>query len=491
MFYAYDTDGTLKTITTAGGTVYGFNYDQFGRTTSIKLGTRTLSSTAYKNNTSSLVSSLTYGNGSVKSYVYDDEDRVKEKYVDSELLASYNYDERGNITKYTDAAQGISWSYEYDLLGRATRSDACDGRYIGYKYDSFNRIYSTKEGIAGTTLRTVYEYDDQCNYSQKTGLFNGITLNGTRRISYTYDKLNRLSAKKLGTASPFVTRYTYLAGTGNNTTTLVKTVKNGSDTLEYSYDEIGNITSIKKNGAVIESYTYDGLNQLKTVTRGSDVYDYTYDNGGNILSVKKNGESIKTYTYGNTEWKDLLTGFNGDSITYDAIGNPLAYRDGYSFTWQNGRQLATTTNGTNSYSYTYNADGCRTSKTVNGTKTDYYWLGSKLQAQKTGSEYIIFLYDENGSAYGFLVKNGSSEAYYYYIFNVQGDVIGIINSNGTQVVSYEYSAWGEILSVTGTAASTIGQKNPLRYRGYYYDTETGFYYLQSRYYGLLQVHFME
>ena len=81
-----------------------------------------------------------------------------------------------------------------------------------------------------------------------------------------------------------------------------------------------------------------------------------------------------------------------------------------------------------------------------------------------------------------MLKNGTTEEYYYYIYNAQGDVIGILNSAGTQVVSYEYGAWGEILSTTGTLASTIGQKNPLRYRGYYYDSETGFYYLQSRYY---------
>ena len=101
-----------------------------------------------------------------------------------------------------------------------------------------------------------------------------------------------------------------------------------------------------------------------------------------------------------------------------------------------------------------------------------------MLGQKTGNDYIIYLYDENGAAYGIICNN----TYYYYVFNAQGDVVGIIDQSGTQVVSYDYSAWGEVLSVTGTMADTLGQTNPIRYRGYYYDNETGFYYLQSRYY---------
>ena len=259
-------------------------------------------------------------------------------------------------------------------------------------------------------------------------------------------------------------------------------MKNGSDILEYTYDALGNITTVSKNGVVIEQYSYDALNQLVSAVYDGGTYVYAYDNGGNLTEIKKNDEVIKSYSYGNAEWKDQLTSFNGETITYDAIGNPLTYRNGFSFTWQNGRQLATVSqNGTALASYTYNADGLRTSKTVGGVTTDYYWSNGNLQGQKTGEEYLLFLYDENDKAYGFIVKNGISETTYYYEFNVQGDIIGVIDSTGTRVVEYTYGAWGDILSVTGTLADAIGQKNPLRYRGYYYDAETGFYYLKSRY----------
>ena len=109
-------------------------------------------------------------------------------------------------------------------------------------------------------------------------------------------------------------------------------------------------------------------------------------------------------------------------------------------------------------------------------------MNGLLHGQKTGDEYLLFLHDETGKAYGFIEKNENNEATYYYEFNLQGDIIGIVDSTGTKVVEYTYDVWGNILSVTGTLADTIGQKNPLRYRGYYYDDETGFYYVSSRYY---------
>jgi len=68
---------------------------------------------------------------------------------------------------------------------------------------------------------------------------------------------------------------------------------------------------------------------------------------------------------------------------------------------------------------------------------------------------------------------------YYYIRNAQGDIIGLFDGAGTQVVSYSYDSWGKLISTTGTIASTVGAKNPYLYRGYRADSETGVYYLQE------------
>ena len=91
---------------------------------------------------------------------------------------------------------------------------------------------------------------------------------------------------------------------------------------------------------------------------------------------------------------------------------------------------------------------------------------------------LDFYYDEQGALLGFRY-NGQD---YWYIRNGQGDIAGILDSTGTQVVGYTYDSWGVPISVTGSMADTIGEINPFRYRGYYYDSETGLYYLNSRYY---------
>ena len=188
-------------------------------------------------------------------------------------------------------------------------------------------------------------------------------------------------------------------------------------------------------------------------------------------------------------WKDRLTSYNGQTITYDAIGNPLTYNNGsaYTFTWE-GRQMQTAAKGNTTWTYTYNADGLRTSKSNGSTVYTYTWNENRqLQSMTWNYGYAIFSYDANGTPYS--VKNYDAildiERTYLYVTNLQGDVLSIIDeTTGQTAVSYVYDAWGKLISKSGTSSdyASIYEYNPLTYRGYIYDSETGFYYLQSRYY---------
>lgn len=173
----------------------------------------------------------------------------------------------------------------------------------------------------------------------------------------------------------------------------------------------------------------------------------------------------------------MLSYDGGSTITYDAIGNPLTY-NGYTFTWQKGRQLASASGNGKAITYKYGADGLRTEKTVDGVTTQYTYLSGLLVAQTDGTNTLRFSYTADGIPRS-VNFNGTD---YYYLYNLQGDVITIYNSGGYSVVDYTYDSWGKLISVTGSLASTLGALNPFRYRGYVYDTETGFYYLTTRYY---------
>ncbi|MFR3202283.1 MAG: RHS repeat-associated core domain-containing protein [[Clostridium] leptum] len=467
--YGYE-DYRLSTIT-HNGFSYTFGYDGYGNNTSVAVGGRTLTTNTF-NLQAGLPAGSTYGNGDTVTYSYDNKERLVGKSFNGTPAVSYKYDAMGSLVETEDLLNNISFKTQYDLINRVTGVTSSDGGEYRISYDDQNRIDATLEKIAGVTLKNEYQYSD-------TSIIEGIKLNGSQILTYDWDDLTRMTSQTLKLTAPFTTQYTYLKGSNaGGETTLVAEIKNGGETLSYTYDQFGNIVSVSQNGTVVESYEYDGLNQLIKVTNGANVTEYAYDAGGNLTSVKLNGEVQDTYGYTDAGWKDLLTSFNGQAITYDEIGNPLTYRDGYQFTWQNGRRLASISHGNDSISYTYDPDGIRTSKTVNGTTTKYHVMNGTLLGQTKGSDTIVFLYDEKGNKYGF-DYNGTK---YYYIFNVQGDVIGILNQAGQKIVSYTYDPWGKVLSVDGSEASTIGQINPIRYRGYYYDTETGFYYLQSRYY---------
>ena len=528
--YAYDANGNKTAVTDGNGNVTNYTYDTNGNVLSIKNGT---SGNDYSYTGSGYVSKITH-NGFSYSFNYDVFYNLLSTKIGNVAITSNTYDSNGNLAK-TTYANGDYFEYTYDDYGNITLITGETGKIAEMIYNKQGLVTKAVDYSSGETSYYYYTFDGSLEREYRTSSDGSLThyiitnadgntvektsVNGqTKTITTGTDKdgksfvsndgvTNETSTDDFGRTTQvrtvrsdgtlvFNTDYEYANGKAENSTTnLISKFSQsyGGDSVlsyDYSYDNNGNITEIKQNGKLTNKYVYDSLNELKEEYDYVNKFyiNYSYDGAGNLQNKYEQvldptygyptgTQHGNTYEYTDTSWKDKLTKINGDNITYDANGNPLTYRDGMSFEWENGRILKKINTSDKSVQMSYDSNGMRTQKTVDGVKTNYYYDSNKnLIALVKGNDTLLFYYDSDGSATSFSY-NGTM---YFYVKNLQGDVVRIIDLSGTEVASYVYDAWGNIKDTKGEP--TIREINPIRYRGYVYDTETSLYYLQSRYY---------
>ena len=485
---------------------YSFAYDNFGNVTQTKVGTQVLSTNTYGANNGDL-KQVKYGNNDYVDYTYDDYGNISAISQNGTKNFTWQYDSTGNLYSHEDLVNNQRFVYTYDSTGRLVRQQVLDNSKKNiyssqYGYDLNNNVSRFTSSAGGVSVTENFEYG-------KDNLASKYTYPSGKTTTYTYDGLMRRIKALTNTSVNIDHQYAYLASARGNT---VKSTKIGWEHIGnyiygYTYDANGNITKITRRDKTVanstyepqQQFAYDELNQL---IRADDLAKsrtevYTYDNSGNILSTTAypltwgslsgvTATDTTTYTYGDSNWKDKLTAYGDTPITYDAIGNPLTYR-GYTLTWQNGRQLASMKFRTINIGFTYDVDGLRTSKTIPnvGLEHKYYYVGDRLQYETLGgSSALWYFYDADGNPSGIRYKDNSGTVNdCYFVCNWRGDVIQIYNASGTLVGSYTYDAWGRVTeNATSADTENITETNPIRYRGYYYDTETRLYYLKSRYY---------
>ena len=432
------------------------------------------------------------------------------------MVITYNGD--GQVSRVEDKAAGHTTEYEYDGAGRlirAYRADADGAPLLQAEnlYDAYGRAKSSTYVMPNQTQNYTL------TYRNKSSLLSTISLpdpTGTAKISYSYDAFDRISYMFLNSMNvpDIQTTFQYVDrvnGSATYTSSRIAketlTTENASSlTYAYTYDANGNITEIKRNNSSYLLYEYDSLGRL---TRESSyttlTYDrYAYDGSGNRVSKNtyywsgtlKSGE---TYGYTNSTWGDLLTNYDGTTISYDASGNPTKWKNASNLYWTGNRLTLVSLEGANAEEafFSYNSEGIRTKKRFAGGAgslpyyTDVYTVdGSRILSEKRMVNNIVrntiyYVYDANGAVIG-MEYNGTK---YWYDKNLQGDVVGIRNASGTLVAQYVYDAWGNHRQITNGSGNDVSDNpnhianiNPFRYRGYYYDTETGWYYLNTRYY---------
>lgn len=506
--YSYADNGNLISRTNPGGSVAGYSYDAYGNLTGHTFNGYTftyntlgsiltassesgeLVNYTYSNTVEQEVLTSNFGNGQSIVYTYNEDGEITAIKLGEETKYGYEYfettDENGAVTKewteLTDYVNNLKKTIEEN---KTTVKDL-NGNFI-YSVENVSaddEVENSFDGVITTIGNDVYTLISEEN--KDTFKTNG-TVDFTREYTYVNDDLTNVKTAGLTTSFDY--------NADKLISVLENTLNDVSKIYGYTYDDNGNITAETvttkdANGNVVLTetiiYTYDDKEQLISAETSTIKYEYTYDDRGNILTEKEyavtvdgNGEKVYTLIEANTDtyvydetWKDKLISYNGQTITYDAVGNPTNYM-GNALTWTMGRQLASF----GDISYTYNEDGIRTSKTSNGVTTKFYLDGTNIIEQTNGTTTLYFFYDSVGEIIGFKY-NGNN---YLYVKNSMGDIVGIADAAGNLIASYTYDAWGKVTSLTGSNTA-IGELNPFRYRSYYYDSDIQLYYLQSRYY---------
>lgn len=505
--YAYDAFDNLKEITRGDGMKYSLKYNEFHKLQSIGIDGKTdgdLVTYSYKKG-SGRVKEVAYADGYKMQATYNGNGQmVAEIWSDRRGVAAhykYVYDNNGNLVRSIDITKKKEYNYIYenDKIVRAVEYDiTLDSENnitakvvvntIKYVYDEQDRVVK-KTVISGentVVYTTKYPENSEPVVTVSYGQVDGRVL----RSQSKNDHLGRKMFDELQTGyETYYRKYSYHNGKTNTisggkarsiaTTDLVSRIEYPDGrTIEYEYDKEERITKVTDSVDGVTEYTYDALGQLLTETKnGTVINQMTYDNYGNILT--KNGIA---YGY-DSVWKDKLISYNGGSITYDAQGGMIYNHNNDFFCFGKGRQLDFMEkwhdNDLILYRFTYNANGIRTGRNCANVQHDYVLDGTKILKETWGNNVLIPLYDNEDSVCGAFYNDMT----YYFEKNLQGDVIAVYDEFGYLAVRYSYDAWGKVTkTVINSPYTDFADINPFLYRGYYYDWETGLYYLQSRYY---------
>lgn len=486
--YTYDEGDRLKTIA-HNGFEYTYEYDFLGNQTRILAGGNALEEYDYLPSDGPL-SEVKYATGEVLKNSYDKYEQIVEQKWNGTTVFRNVYDDYGNVFYHEDLENDRKIFFDYDMIQRMAGYRTTDGETARIQYDSKNRRTGMVHQIDDSKISTSCVFGE-IGKAQAPDVIYQIKVNDAVKISYTFDTLCRVTRKTIHLKDKtYPVDYTFVPGRkAGITTLLLKEINNNGKKLSFTYDAVGNIVTISENGVQKVKYTYNALSEL---TRVDSVWEnksitYTYDAGMNMTSRKEYsyttgtlGTAVKTdlFTYRTSGWKDQLISYNGSSISYDAVGNITAYQ-GKTLTWYRGSLLQSLTLNGKKAVYYYDSEGHRVQwKDLNGTSHKNYWCGNKLMGTKYGDVLVQFVYGADKSP--MMLKKGEKE--YYYLYNSQNDVIGLIDSDGKQVVNYSYDAWGKQTGLTDTSGENIGKLNPFRYRAYCYDDDTKLYVTASRYY---------
>lgn len=514
--YTYDLNGNVLTQTNGEEhtTAYVYNkgrkpklrYDHGGEGVESKTET-------YGYDERGNLTSKTDRNGNNFIYTFDVYDRLTHTYVDGVLKIEETYDNNGNKRFMTDDSG--TTERQYDSLNRVTYKNVpiigavsyqyditlnLDDGYIAEKstdpkgnitisiFDENNRLKQVKAGENATPA--IYEYYDN-------GALETLTnSNGTSANYLYYDDGTLHTMTNKNSIGEVVDYYEYTYDDAKNQLTKAETIANVNRGITvFTYDDLNRLETVAEPSGKSTVYTYDGAGNRKTETitenNKSAVTTYYYNEQERLnKTVQVVGETTKIITYkydynGNvysTSWELLSPSTEelSEFALYQLGGN--APQDSTAINEYDAfNRLVKTYEGNNVIVNTYNAEGLRVAKSVNDNTTFYLYEYERvlLETDANGNQTARNVYGTN------LLSRTADGINLFYGFNGHADVTALTDGNGTVVASYYYDAFGVEMLSSGNS------DNPYRYAGYEFDTETGLYYLKSRFYDAKIARFMQ
>jgi len=428
------------TQTDRNGNTTTNTYNAYGSLLTSKVGTDVITNTYSANNL--LISASNGQSGGDVSYTYDAYGNMASETTNG-VTNTYTYDADGNRKSFTQK-EGTNTiqnaSYTYNSINRLTDVSFGNGINASYTYDANGRLKQENRGV----VKSTYSYN-------KAGLVTGMS--NTKGDSYSYKY--RLDGNQLQK-------------------------DNGDNRTTYTYNDMGQLLCEYDNN-IDYTYEYDTRgNRLSKVDYNHDrAIDYTYDKNNRLLneSLRDEGEisGKKTYEYdknGNLLFKakeEYGNSLGAENIEITSVGNGITdYVQYYSYNMLN--QLTGIQSESKVVSYTYDAAGRRSSKTVNGQTTNHLWDGSNIVCE-SGAEQGTYYRGIN------MIAQNAGGSISYYVYNAHGDTTSLLNSSGSVLKTYNNDSFGNNIENATSGAST-----PFRYNGQYTDIDTGLIYLRNRYY---------
>lgn len=466
--YCYDLAGNLLKQTDGEGRTVSYNYDSMNRKISMTDGAGKEETYSY-DKVSNLIAK-TDRNGIVTKYTYDARNQLLTEKA-GKISYQYSYDKLGNMLTMADNTGEAK--YSYDALSRMTKMVTSQNQTVSYTYDAAGNRLTVQSGV---NQLIKYSYD-------KMNRINKVEYNG-QNTQYDYDANG--NQIKMIHSNGMKTSYTF---DGRNLLTgIINTNPDGTNKkYYYNYDPEGLLTK-KQEPKGTTTYRYNGDKQLVSMTEPSGrVTSYTYDRAGNRRNQKvADGSDVTeiSYTYDSQNRLTETVEQKPDTTVhtayyYDANGNQTSVvakdsaagttkADTYVYDELNQLTHISGSDGSQA-DYTYYATGLRASKNVNGNTAVFTYDGKKLLTEQSAGQTKTNIHGTN------LIATAGSDVLYYQ-YNNHGDVVSVLDQAGTVKNEYDYDAFGNAITEKETVS------NPYRYAGYYQDSESGLYYLQSRYY---------